>query len=204
MDPDTLYVAKDKKPTKVMVWGAISHDGKSALHMYDEADWKQYKTKSGKTARGITEGAYMVCLQKAFLRSVKARGYLWPEGVPDKWIFQQDGAPSHAGEKVTQQILKGCPDGVHVLACKVGNASLEKWPANSPDLNLIENLWSYFQDKVAKARPRTSKEFYAKLEDCWWNESGDGVEQAYIRKLYKSMTRRLHAVVAANGDMTKY
>ena len=58
MDPDTLYVAKDKKPTKVMVWGAISHDVKSALHMYDEEDWKQYKTKSGKTVQQVAAQCY--------------------------------------------------------------------------------------------------------------------------------------------------
>ena len=32
------------------------------------------------------------------------------------------------------------------------------WPGNSPDLNPIENLWSYKKNKVAEKQPSDAKE----------------------------------------------
>ena len=76
---------------------------------------------------------------------------------------------------------------------------INKWPANSPDLNPIENLWSFFHDAVAHADPKTTAEFRNLLHDKWW-----GIPQDYIRNLYHSMPNRLRLVIEGGGKMTKY
>ena len=75
-----------------------------------------------------------------------------------------------------------------------------KWPAGSPDLNPIENLWNFFQNKVVELDPKTFNEFRDCLVDCWWN----GISQEYIRNLYRSMPRRINAMLEIDGRMTKY
>ncbi len=57
------------------------------------------------------------------------------------FIFQQDLAPAHTA-KSTKSWLND--HGVGVL----------DWPANSPDLNPIENLWGIVKRKIMKKRPK--------------------------------------------------
>ena len=75
-----------------------------------------------------------------------------------------------------------------------------KWPAGSPDINLIENLWNFFQNKVVDSEPQSFDEFKEILVDCWWND----ISQEHIQNLYASMPRRIQAVIENNGGMTKY
>ena len=52
--------------------------------------------------------------------------------------FQQDNAPCHVGKKSMEFIAKNF---AHYL---------EFWPANSPDLSPIEELWSIVEEKLNK------------------------------------------------------
>ncbi len=60
------------------------------------------------------------------------------------FIFQQDLAPAHTA-KSTKSWLND--HGVGVL----------DWPANLPDLNPIENLWSIVKRKMRKKRPKNAR-----------------------------------------------
>ncbi len=68
----------------------------------------------------------------------------WPTLWDADFIFQQDLAPAHSA-KATSTWFKD--HGIPVL----------NWPANSPDLNPIENLWGIVKRKMRYARPTMQK-----------------------------------------------
>ena len=76
-----------------------------------------------------------------------------------------------------------------------------EWPANSPDLNVIEHLWDELIRRVQKRprQPQTLRELREALLEEW-----NHIPQDVIRKLVESMRDRCEAVIAANGGVTRY
>ncbi len=70
------------------------------------------------------------------------------------FIFQQDLAPAQAA-KSTKSWLND--HGVGVL----------DWPANSPDLNPIENLWGIVKRKMRNKRPKNADELKTTVKETW-------------------------------------
>jgi hypothetical protein len=79
-----------------------------------------------------------------------------------------------------------------------------EWPANSPDLNPIENMWKILKDVVqnpiqyGRDNPRSLEEFQGVIESEWKIFSGDN-----LLYLCQSMPRRLQAVIDAKGGHTQ-
>ncbi len=67
------------------------------------------------------------------------------------FIFQQDLAPAHTAEGTKSWFND---HGVTML----------DWPANSPDLNPIENLWSIVKRKMRDTRPNNADELKATVK----------------------------------------
>ena len=102
-------------------------------------------------------------------------------------VWQQDNAPIHVC-KVAEAALKA--KGVEVLP----------WPALSPDMSPIENLWDYLARRV-RACP------FVHTEDQLWDAiclQWSLIPQATLHKLYNSMPRRLVALRKAQGWHTRY
>ncbi len=102
------------------------------------------------------------------------------------FIFQQDLAPAHT--------YKGAKSwfndhGVTVL----------DWPANSPDLNTIENLWGIVQRKMRETRPNNADDLKAAIKSTWAS-----ITPEQCHRLIASMPRRIYAVIHAKGGPTKY
>ena len=72
------------------------------------------------------------------------------------------------------------------------------WPANSPDLNPIENLWAIVK-KLNKHHSNTSQQLKDAITTCW-NE----VTPHECQQLIHSVPRRIEAVIEVRGDGTKY
>lgn len=104
-----------------------------------------------------------------------------------KFIFQQDLAPPHSARD-TQQFFTD--NHIRVLP----------WPSNSPDLNIIENVWSDVVRRVeCSTLPKSNEEFWERVEMAW---SGTSIES--IRRLIKSMPNRVKEVIKAKGGNTRY
>lgn len=75
------------------------------------------------------------------------------------------------------------------------------WPANSPDLNPIENLWHILRTNIKRRvpTPMRKEDLAATLQEEWAKLNMD-----MVNKLIESMPRRLQAVIDANGGSTKY
>ncbi len=102
------------------------------------------------------------------------------------FIFQEDLAPAHTA-KGTQSWFND--NGVSVL----------DWPANSPDLNPVENLWV-----LSRRRWETSDPTMQMTWRPLWKQPGLPLHQRNATGLIASMPRRIDAVIHAKGGPTKY
>jgi hypothetical protein len=71
-----------------------------------------------------------------------------------KVYFQQDRAPAHNAKK-TKQFIKKQID------------LNDDWPANSPDLSPIENLWGILKKRVQELHPKSLNELKLVLIEEW-------------------------------------
>ena len=106
---------------------------------------------------------------------------------PHHLILMEDGAPVHRS-KLAQQ-----------WRIAYGIEKME-WPPNSPDLNPIENLWKLVKDLLRHHnRPRNKQEMMQTIEAVW-NE----VSMEKLQTLIASMPKRIEAVIATQGESTKW
>uniref|UniRef100_A0A671VKC8 HTH cro/C1-type domain-containing protein n=1 Tax=Sparus aurata TaxID=8175 RepID=A0A671VKC8_SPAAU len=104
------------------------------------------------------------------------------------FIFMDDNAPAHRGHIIRERLLE------------TGVPQIE-WPALSPDLNPIENLWDQLIRRVEARNsvPQNLNDLRAALQEEW-----DAMPQQTITRLVDSMRRRCIAVIDAQGHMTNY
>jgi hypothetical protein len=104
------------------------------------------------------------------------------------FIFQHDNDPKHTAKATTRYLEQ---QEMEVLP----------WPAQSADLNPIENVWYYLKTQIGRRerRPTSIDELWTMVTEEW-----ELIPLDFIQKLYEPMPRRVQAVYKARGGNTKY
>ena len=106
-------------------------------------------------------------------------------------VFQQDNATPHVSRK-TQKFLDA--------AAIERTFTVMQWPPNSPDMNLIENLWAHLKTELHKRYPDTLTiqgppriiriTLRQRLNEVWWE-----ISEEVLNDLVESMPRRIQALI---------
>ena len=84
---------------------------------------------------------------------------------------------------------------------ETNNINHTEWPAQSPDLNPIENIWLKLKrDIEPQAVNINSKNDLLNAVRRIW----ETIEPAYIQGLYNTIPARLKEVIRMKGNLTKY
>lgn len=104
------------------------------------------------------------------------------------YIFQQDNASIHVSTSAK-------------LWFEANSVNLLDWPARSPDLNPIENLWGLLAREVYKngTQYHCTQDLVVAIEDAWEKISVDT-----LKDLSGSMTSRLIQVIEKKGSFLDY
>jgi hypothetical protein len=117
---------------------------------------------------------------------------LWPviaQHFPtSRYIFQEDNAHAMCLGRTNQWKTEN------------DTPTLE-WPPQSPDLNIIGNVWNVIKTKVQRRIDdiRNAEDLKTVVAEIWTS-----LQLHYIRGLYDSLPRRLRVVLRARGNITKY
>jgi hypothetical protein len=103
-------------------------------------------------------------------------------------IYMHDNAPPHKAKALTKWL---------------DDHKIERfeWPANSPDLNPIENLWAELKRRLGDYEeiPKGMLELWERVQVVW-----DDFAPEYCRKLIETMPRRMAMVLERKGKSIPY
>lgn len=126
-----------------------------------------YRTQLIKFSENVNKVTYQEALQKnkIFENITSIFG--------NQWVWQQDGATPHSAYESMIYILQNVP---HYLI----------WPAYSPDLSPIEQVWSYIKKRLAGQKFDDPDELFDAIEQEW-----QAVPAEVLHNIYSSFYARL-------------
>jgi transposase len=167
--------AKAKFPMKLMFWSAISVEKRGTLISI-----------SGKfvkcaifTPGSMNTERYTAMLSEHFVPTAQRL-------FGAHYIFAQDNAPCHKSKAVLNFFQEN-------------QIELLPWPAGSPDLNPIENLWGILKANVAKRFPKTKSQLEQFAIDEWQK-----IPQETMKNAILSMPTRISQVTEREGKKCDY
>jgi len=138
----------------------------------------------------VNQDTYIVILTQHFLPFLDA---LRSDDNTTPLYFVQDNATSHRAIKTRKWFE---------TVTEKYNLVVMDWPPNSPDLNIIEQLWTHLKRELYRRFPDTSSltgsltaiksKIRQRLHTIWWD-----IGASILNTLIKSMQSRVAAVVRA-------
>lgn len=167
-----------QKKLTIKVWGAISSRGVGPLIQYQESMRKK---------------KYLTLLKGHLLQNYPdLENGLDIEEDPDPpylpLSFMDDNASCHRAHIVTNWKDKK-------------RLKVLDWPSNSPDINIIENVWARVEDRLydIKGTLKTSQDTWDRTVEIWNN-----IELDFIVNLYNSLPNRMKELKKMKGGAIHY
>jgi transposase len=167
-----------------VIW---SERGKQYIHG-EVAHPSKFKIAAAISSRGatrlvpyegsITSNKYQSMLKEALPDIIK----MYPNG---DWFLVQDSATCHTSQASQEFLDQNVPDRIRPIA----------WPANSPDINPIENVFGYQQDKVNQKSPKTLLALKKVVQDEWGNLS-----PKECAKFISAVPKKLKKIIENQGE----
>lgn len=128
-------------------------------------------------------------LYKGILEEELATTIEWYGFEIDKVIFQHDNDPKHTSKLVKEYLAEQ-------------DYEVMKWPAQSPDLNPIENIWSTLKRRLFseyETHPNGMLDLWERVQDQW-----NKITMEECRKVIETMPKRCEDVIRAKGYWIDY
>ncbi len=208
-----LEFAKEHENWSVREWGRVvfsdesafrlnNASGRSFVRRNENERWDEglYEAHTGQTRSLMVWGALAMDGSGVIVRlegTVDAESYIdtiryrlrreFPGLYDNTLIYQHDNAPIHTARRVTTWLREK-------------NITVMKWPSKSPDLNIMENVWSRMKYELRELTFGNLDELWEEIRFIWENI----ISNEFILSLYQSLPRRMAEVIRVNGLHTKY
>ena len=105
--------------------------------------------------------------------------------IGNNFVFQHDNDPKRTARVIKKYLKNKKRD---------GSLTVLNWPAQSPDMNIVEQVWAYMEKEKVKRAPVNLQQLWEVLQDIWGNIPVD-----FIQEHYDSVPRRLNEVYKPKG-----
>jgi hypothetical protein len=165
IDNHDIYTEQTQFPIRIMVWGAVAKNFKSQL----------IRVVGTLNAEGyiklVMESGVIPSMNEKYGRKA--------------WVFQDDGASPHRAKKTRASLAEHC----FALSTEL------HWPAHSPDLNVIENVWAFLKDRMTVSNCENADQLWAEAQAAW-----DSITIEDVNRIVDSFHDRLLSVSALDGQ----